>query len=100
LGTSGSKTVTYADEFISVEVSHQNEFIEQIPLMVAEEDIVTSDSGTFKLVRGNVVLEIIFDEDAEVELVDKEYGFYNKSLKMLTLKSNGSLNYTISLSDL
>ena len=98
LGASGDKTISYGEEDISVAVNHQGGFAEQIPLMVASDDIVTIVDGSLSLVRGNVILEIDFDESIEVELIEKDFRIYDKTLKMLTLETSDSLNYTISLS--
>ncbi|MGG3471578.1 hypothetical protein ABES02_29445, partial [Neobacillus pocheonensis] len=98
LGNNGTKTVTFLENGISVQVNHQDEFVEYLPLMIGPEDSVTVDSGTVKVVRGNAVLEIVFDSGAEANLVRKSYRIYDYRMHMLTLQTSGSLSYTMTLS--
>ncbi|MDF2715925.1 MAG: hypothetical protein K0R28_2850, partial [Paenibacillus sp.] len=100
LGTAGDKTVSFVENGISVEVNHQEPFVENLPLMVGPGDTVTTNAGTVTLVRGNAVLEVTFDTDAEVNMAQKSFKIYDYRMHMLTLKKSGTLHYTMTLSTL
>ncbi|MDF2937213.1 MAG: hypothetical protein K0Q90_2586 [Paenibacillaceae bacterium] len=98
LGTAGNKTVKYEEDGIAVAVQHQGAFEEHIPLMVLPEDQITQADGIVKLVRGNAVLEITFDETAEANLVQKNFSAFSYQMQMLVIKTSGSLTYRLSMS--
>jgi hypothetical protein len=98
LGTEGTKTVTFAEDGLSVAVSHQSEFTEYIPLMIGAEDSVSVNDGIVTIVRGDAVMEIAFDEQAAVNLAPKNFYMFDYRLHMLALKKSGELSYTITMS--
>jgi hypothetical protein len=98
LGNDGTKTVTFLEDGISVQVNHQEPFVEHLPLMVGPEDSVTVGNGIVTLVRGNAVLEIAFDSGATANLVQKSFRIYDYRMHMLTLQTSGTLSYTMTLS--
>ncbi|CAG7629358.1 hypothetical protein PAESOLCIP111_03095 [Paenibacillus solanacearum] len=98
LGNKGSKTVSFLENGISVQVSHAEAFVEYVPLMIGPEDSVTVSDGTVKVVRGNAVLDIAFDNGATALLEPKGYRIYDYRMHMLTLQASGSLSYTLTMS--
>jgi len=69
-----------------------------VPLMIGPEDSVTVSDGTVKVVRGNAVLDIAFDNGATALLEPKGYRIYDYRMHMLTLQASGSLSYTLTMS--
>lgn len=98
LGTAGTKSVTFLEDGISVQVQHAEPFVEYVPIVVGAEDQVTLSSGSFTLVRGNTVLQITFDHGAEANFERKSYRIYDKRIHMLKLQASGSLTYTMTMS--
>ncbi|GBG07121.1 hypothetical protein PAT3040_01669 [Paenibacillus agaridevorans] len=99
LGTAGNKTISFAENSISVTVQHQEAFEERIPLMIGPDDHILEGAGSVKLIRGNVVLEITFDEAAETQLEQTDFNIFQYRMQVLTLKtSSGNLSYTLSMS--
>lgn len=98
LGTAGEKTVTFQEDGIAVQIDHQGVFTEHLPLMIAPEDIFHMETGKATITRGDVVLEIVFDEEAAVQVQDKNYSIYKYRMHMLTLEASGELSYRIKLS--
>ncbi|WP_372516756.1 OmpL47-type beta-barrel domain-containing protein [Paenibacillus silviterrae] len=98
LGTAGTKSVTFLEDGISVQVTHAEPFVEYVPITVGTGDQVSLNSGSFTLVRGNSVLQITFDQGAVATLEQKGYRIYDKRIHMLMLQASGSLSYTITMS--
>jgi hypothetical protein len=98
LGSAGTKSVTFLEDGISVQVTHAEPFVEYVPITVGADDQVSLSSGSFTLVRGNSVLQITFDQGAVATLEQKSYRIYDKRIHMLMLQASGSLSYTITMS--
>ncbi|MFE5323204.1 OmpL47-type beta-barrel domain-containing protein [Paenibacillus sp. NPDC056579] len=98
LGTAGTKSVTFLEDGISVQVQHAEPFVEYVPIVVGADDQVMLNGGSFTLVRGNAVLHITFDEGVEANLEQKGYRIYDKRIHMLKLQASGSLTYTMTMS--
>ncbi|CAG7649243.1 fibronectin type III domain-containing protein [Paenibacillus allorhizosphaerae] len=101
LGTEGTKTVTFAENGLSVAVSHPSEFTEYIPLVIGAEDTVTVNDGVVTIVRGEAVMEIAFDGGAAAvtaNVTPKNFYIFDYRMHLLTLKTSGALNYTITMS--
>lgn len=98
LGTAGTKSITFRENSLSVQVYHQEAFLERLPLMVGPNDAVTTDTGKVTLVRGNAKMEITFDGGATATIAQKGFRIYDYRMHMLTLEASGSLNYTFTMS--
>ncbi|MEF3304103.1 hypothetical protein [Paenibacillus sp. GYB003] len=100
LGTAGDKNVVFVEKGVSVDVRHEEEFEENVPLTIAPGDIVTVNPGIVTVTRGNAVLEIVFDADAEAAMEPMGFKIYDYRIHMLKLKTSGELHYTITMKTL
>lgn len=95
----GEKILTFGERELTVVIDHSAPFREQIPLLVGSNDKLKVDSGELTLVRGQRVLSIKFDPQAQFETIETGLKVGPRRAVTLNLQSRNSLTYRLAFSD-
>ena len=94
----GDKTLTFAQDQITVDVQHSGRLREQIPLLVGKDDKLTIGIGKVTLARGGNVFSIIFDPKVSAESIETELRAGPRRVVVLNLRAMNSLLYELKFS--
>ena len=92
----GEKTLTFAENDITVDIQHSGALREQIPLLVGGKDRLEVASGKVTLTRGGKMFSIIFDPKVSAESIETEVRVGPRRVVVLHLKTSDSLTYRMS----
>jgi hypothetical protein len=95
----GEKILTFGERELTVVIDHSAPFREQIPLLVGSNDKLKVGSGELTLVRGQKVLSIKFDPQAQFETIETGLKVGPRRVVTLNLQSRNSLTYRLAFSD-
>lgn len=98
LSSSGKKSVTFSLNSIEVNVDHKGSFTEVIPILVDEETTVQRRSNRVMLTKSGATMELVVNVSSQIELLSAPIKIPGeKSCRVIEIKSNGRLNYTLSI---
>ena len=97
LGARGTKSVTFSDTGLHVEVKHGGAFVEQLPLLVLSSDSLETGKGVVTLRRGDarVTVRWLPETLPTVERTAERSG--DRRVVAISLSAVGSLTYDIIL---
>jgi hypothetical protein len=98
LADAGSKSITFDDTGITVEVQHAGPFVEQIPLLLRDDAKPQRESGKCRVsLDGGVNLTIQSDTDSKPELATGNTLAGSLGVSTIKLTARDHLKYTITL---
>lgn len=101
LGVNGQKTIRFLDDHLAVSVLHAGDFVEQLPLLVLEDDVLVVDLSGVTLTRdGALLLSITFGEQSNISgVVRNDSGIAVDAMQVVSIHihANDRLDYQISL---
>lgn len=93
LGKNGTKTITLDKEKIQIEVNHSGPFKELLPVLIAENDLITINDGQIRIETNKGSFFINLSEKDGIEIKDFENDLENKKCKVINIPAKDKLSY-------
>ena len=93
LAGTGGKTITFYEDKISVEVRHSGAFTEILPLLIADDDLISIDGGNIHIKTPSGSILISASENDGIVTRDFETDLPDKNCKVIEILAKGSLTY-------
>jgi len=95
--SSNTKTLTFKDGQIDVDIKLSKAFTEFIPLLVRNDDkVVTSVPGEVTIKKGNVDINIKYDQSADLSIDKRSDESGDQRILILKLSTQDFLKYSVS----
>jgi hypothetical protein len=95
LGEVGKKRVQFGDEDIVVTVDHVGAFVEHLPMLIKADDVLRVEGQKIHLQRLGKTMEIVFDGQVKVDVLDTEVAHGPFELKRVEVYAQDQVQYRI-----